>query len=484
MHMSGSIGGISASALERRGVAMDLAERTAHPPAEWSAAWSVPQWSPAPRLVHGTAGAVALTGESPAQIFDRFSPARGAPAATFHVSPSGSDANAGTQASPFRSISRAVTAANAGGAPATIRVLAGLYPRFANPAYAGVTPGVDIAFIAYGGRVVTGAWDDIGTVPADATWPSTQAIANAGVDRVLDRTRMDADGFHPELTFVASAAACNRIPGSWAYEAGKAYIHRPDGAPATAANTWLLRKDAAVWAFSQPVNVFLGAADAISGFDTVGGSANAAFVYQPNMKPAAMKAVVVERSSFCYAGGAQTVPAGANGTRVANLHGLALFVGCDASNNTRDGFSGGHYANIGAKGHLVTMNCRAIRNGSREQAYNTSASCNAFTLHDDCVGADFAGRFERGGGGLVRNVGSSAAWMVGTRLAHDRGDWGVTVPSLVQMNDNARIWLDRVQLDAPTGTVPLYAGSAAAIHTRAMPPLRSLAAGSGVIAEW
>ncbi|KZX53887.1 hypothetical protein A3711_02805 [Erythrobacter sp. HI00D59] len=36
----------------------------------------------------------------------------------------------------------------------------------------------------------------------------------------------------------------------------------------------MLRSDAAVWSFANPVNVFLGAADGISGFDTLGGSAN------------------------------------------------------------------------------------------------------------------------------------------------------------------------------------------------------------------
>ncbi|KZX53886.1 hypothetical protein A3711_02800 [Erythrobacter sp. HI00D59] len=62
--------------------------------------------------------------------------------------------------------------------------------------------------------MVTGSWDELGNVPTDADFPNTYAVANSGADRVLDRTRLDADGSHPEDTKVADAAACNRIPGS------------------------------------------------------------------------------------------------------------------------------------------------------------------------------------------------------------------------------------------------------------------------------
>ncbi|KZX53888.1 hypothetical protein A3711_02810 [Erythrobacter sp. HI00D59] len=103
------------------------------------------------------------------------------------------------------------------------------------------------------------------------------------------------------------------------------------------------------------------------------------------------------------------------------------------------------------------------------------------------MGADFAGRFAQTGGGLVRNVGSSLAWMVGSRLAYDRGDkvvGGTTEMSIVMANETARIWLDRVQMEGVPGLPRVYASNQAAVRLHAMPPLRSLRAGSGTVEEW
>ena len=487
MRTSGSIGGAGPATLAKFGTPTGLVFEPWVLPQGWLEGWQVPQWQPSGEMAYGARTNVARLNDSPASVFDRFSTARSTPTSTFYVSTTGSDTTGtGTLALPYRTISKAILAANATGEPAKIMIKGGSYPRFASPGYAGTVPTVDIAFLAFEGRVITGSWDETGTVPADSVHTNTYAITNGGVDRVLDRTRLDDDGFFPEYMRVASASRCNRIPGSWAYEGGKVYIHRHDGAQVTTANTYMLRPRAAVWSFSNPVNIYLGAADQASGFDTLGGSNGAGFVYEVTTLPAAMKAVVVERATFRYNGGADTVPSGADGVRMQGLHGLALFSDCDSSNNTRDGFS---IANslAGARGHMVTVNCRALRNGDRRNGYNTSQSDNAYTLHADTVGCDLAGDFRETGGGAIRNVGTSRGLMIGTRISNDYGDrlvGGIVDPGGVVADENAHIWLDRVELAMSPSTAPIRVAAGAEVRTRRMPDGRSPAAVEGILGSY
>ncbi|WP_100258951.1 hypothetical protein [Qipengyuania seohaensis] len=467
MRTSGAIGGANPASLSRLGTPTGLHFEPLHLPDEWLAGWRVAEWQPAGSIAFGGAHNVAAIDESAADIFDRFSDARVLPGTVLHVSPSGNDSSGtGQQAAPYRSINKAIRSANEAGLPARIMIEAGAYSRGACPGFAGTSPSVDIAFIAHGGRVVTGSWDETGNAPVDTQYPNTHVVATSSVDRVLDRLRLDRDGFHPEYIRVASAAICNRVPGSWAYQDGKAYIHRHDGAPVTTANTYFLRPSTAVWSFASPVSIYLGGNDALSGFDTIGGNTGAALVYETSGLPAQMKALVVEGCTFRYNGGAWSVPSGGSGVRVKNLHGLALFSDCDASNNTRDGFSAGN-AVAGAATHMVTVNCRAIRNGDRGAGYNTSQSDNAYTLHDDSIGLDLAGQFRETSGGGVRNVGISMGLMIGTHISDDRGDrmvGGIVDPGAVVADEQSRIWLDRVALAMPPASAPIRIASGAKVR--------------------
>ena len=487
MRTSGAIGGANPASLARYGTPTPLAYEEISLPQEWAEHWPVDEWRPAGSIAFGASIAAARLDRSPADIFDLFSTARSAPGAVLHVSPTGSDTSGtGSASLPFRSISKAIRAANDTAVPATVMIEGGSYPRWASPGYGGAVPSVDIAFIAHGGRVVTGSWDETGNLPTHAQFTNTYYSANSGVDRVLDRLRLDEDGFYPEYTYVASAAICNRIPGSWAYDNGLLHIHRHDGAPVTTANTYVLRPRAAIWSFSNPVSVYLGVADEHSGFDTIGGNSGAGFWYEATALPEDMNAVVVEKATFRYNGGVATVPSGADGVRMRSLHGLALFSDCDSSNNTRDGFSAGN-AVAGASNTLVTVNCRAIRNGDRRSGYNFSQSDNAYTLHDDTMGCDIAGDFRESSGGTVRNVGTTRGLMIGTRIGDDRGDrmvGGIVAPGAVVADEGARIWLDRVHLDMAPAAHPLRAAAGAEIRTRRIAPLRSPAAASGMVAPF
>lgn len=481
MHHSGSIGGVSRSALGALGVPMDLAATPASPPPAWQAAWSVAEYFPEVTLTRHADGAVAALDKTPAEIFDLFSTARSAPANTYYVSPNGVDSTAtGTEASPYRSIWKAVAAANASGQPSKVVVKAGEYGKPYNPSqFLALRPSVDIAFVAQGGRVTVGTWDDFSAPSLDPVQTNCYSYSLSNVDRVIDRTRIDADGFLVDLRSVASAAICNRTPGSWALEGGKIYINRADGKAVTNANTRVLRSTGGTWRFDVPVSVYVGADDSISGFDTQGGSLAAGFHYQPATKPAQMKAVVVERCTFRYCGGA--VYSG-NGTTISDLHGIALFADCDASNNTKDGFSAGNSAGLNSEGHLLTLNCRSIVCGG-----GLAQSCNGFTLHEDVVGADFAGQFARSSGGAVRCVADSLTWLVGSDIRNDRGDivlGGTTPPGGVMANGNAQIWADRAHIAMPPAMAPVLADVGAAVRLRAMAPLRSAAQGTGTIEAW
>ena len=172
MHMSGSIGGVRPATLAAMGVPLPSQSSAAPVPPAFAAAWGVPEYLPQARLTVPPSGMpTAEIDKNAAQVFDLFSPARSAPANTYFVAPSGNDSTGtGAFATPWRSIGKAVAAANASGQPAQIKVAAGSYPRANNFTNGNtVHPTVDIAFIAYGGRVMVGTFDDFAAPAADAT---------------------------------------------------------------------------------------------------------------------------------------------------------------------------------------------------------------------------------------------------------------------------------------------------------------------------
>ena len=114
-------------------------------------------------------------------------------------------------------------------------------------------------------------------------------------------------------------------------------------------------------------------------------------------------------------------------------------------------------------------------------------SANAYTLHKDVLGADFAGEYARAGGGTVRNIDDSLMWAAGSRFGLDHGDainGGGTVPSAVMMNNNAKCWLDRCEVDVPTGVYGFYVGPTAAVRTRNMAPNRTMNYAGGTVGVW
>jgi hypothetical protein len=151
-------------------------------------------------------------------LFNTKTTALSAPGATFYVANSGLDTNDGlTSGTAFKSIWKAVVAANTANVPTKVIVASGTYFRTNNPWYnggTGVTPNVDIAYVASGGRVITGTFDPPGTPTRDATYVNCYSWTVSSVNRVCDMRNLNRFGNYTELTTVTTAALCNSTPDS------------------------------------------------------------------------------------------------------------------------------------------------------------------------------------------------------------------------------------------------------------------------------
>ena len=453
-------------------------------PTAWSAAWTVSAFTPAVSLFEDRRAPFGSIGKSAAQLFDLFSSARASPTTTLYVNIASGNDTTGTGAvgAPFQSIHKGVTAANAAGQLTTIFVAAGDYPRANNPSNGGaVLPTVDLALIATGGRVRTGAYDAFSAPTVDATYANCYSFAVATVNRVVDRANVDRFGCAVDLTNVATAAQCNGRPGSWALVAGTLYVNRGDGAAVNNVNTRVFRAGTATIKVTAPVSVFVGGSLAGDGFDFEGGSSAACLNYAPSTVPAAMKAVVADGCSFRFAGG--VAETGATGVAINSVHGVAALFNCAADGNATDGFNAHNTTAPTAATHFVTVNCSASNNGRAP-----GVSCNGWTSHENVVGLDVAGVYRGNRGGTMRSINSSLSWLAGSRVEGDLGDLangGALIGTALRVDDTARYWCDRVAIDMPGASYALHAAaSGSAIFTRAMPPLRASGVGPGTIGTY
>jgi hypothetical protein len=415
--------------------------------------------SPTVRLLNASAQRLGSAGITPEALFDRFSTARSAPGATFHVVAGNSDSNNGTSVgTAVGTINKAITLANATGLPSKIFVYPGLFPRSASPSLNGtVWPTVDIAIVNAGnGRVITGTFDQFAAPSLDATNTNTYAITIGGVDRVVDISRRDRFGNYPELTQVASAAICNITPNSWFSTGTVLYIRRHDSSAVLNTNTRVYRSGAnqTIRLAGAQTNVYL------EGLDCEGGSNVLGTVY--TSKPATRKAIVGKDCSFNYAGYAAITTV--NGVSVDALHGIAAFFNCSANANASDNFNFHNVAVAGCTVAWLLVNCSATDAGR-----STSLSCNAITSHEDITGLDICGDYHVGRGGTARFINGSKTGMIGTRIRGDIGDMivgGTTPPCAVQIDNAAQLWADMVDIDMPAGTWAWRALSGTTLYRR------------------
>lgn len=400
---------------------------------------------------------------TPESLFDLFSVARSAPTNTYYVGPSGNDSTGnGSSGMPYRTITKAIAVGNASAAPYKVIVLAGSYNRTQSfNSNVNTKPTQDCAFIASGGRVVVGSWDDFTAPSADATHTNTYSYANTNVDRVLDLTKMDRFGKYVELRNVPTAARCNVTPDSWALVSGTLYINRGDGTAVTNVNTRVIRQTG-VLELDGTVNVFLGGLSGNDGFDLMGGNSAGLLNAQTGLPSATAHAIVAANSSFRWAGG--LTGTSARCINLDSINGIGAFFNCDASAGATDGFNI-HNTNAASTTGLITVNCTGFDNGR-----GVSTSCNAWTNHEDSWGIDVCGSYEGNHGGTARSVNAAKAHFVGTFITDDLGDitnGGSIPPTAFRVDDTAEYWLDGCRVRMPSGgysAVSYSAGSKVHLH--------------------
>jgi hypothetical protein len=431
-------------------------------------------------------GSISVTPEA---LFDARSTARSAPGATYYVGPSGNDTtgNGLTSGTAWRTIDKAIQAANTAAVPTKIYVATGTYSRgnsFAG--FGGTRPAVDIAFIATGGRVVAGNFDDYTAPTSDATHTNTYSATLSNVDDIVDLTNLDANGNYGRLTYVASAAICNITPNSWHHDGTKYYIRRRDNVAPTSTNTRIYRGGTYVLQVVTPISIYLGADDDYSGFDLEGTSTKGALDYGPTTTPGSRKAVVVKNCTFKYCG--NKVNTSARAVSVDSIHGIAAFFDCWADRAATDAFNFHNTTSATAVPYVLTVNCVSLDTG---QPVNTSV--NALTIHEDVKAIDIAGYYGGSNGGTVRNIGTSKHLLIGTILLSDKGERafnalngvvGGAFANYIRTQDTAIVWCDRVQVNAMPGQTAFWADAGTAIYLRRVWPTRGGTYAAGTVTTY
>lgn len=411
-------------------------------------------------LIDNSSGpAVATCSKTAKQVFSGYSVAQSAPSATYYVSTTGSDSNNGTSSgTPFLTMSKAITSANTGGVPTKIYVAAGTYYRSSSPNYTSVVPTVDIALVATGGRVIVGTFDSFTAPSKDGTYTNTYSYARSSVERVVDIGNLDGNGHYMPLTLAPSAAVCNITPGSWYTDGTTLYIQRADGAAVTATNTRVyLTAGNLTMGSATAVNLYIGSGDnGFSGFDFEGGQygcLTAGF----SASPGTQKIIVAEYCTFRYAGG--RVSTSGNGVTLDTFYGWAWFFNCDVSRNQSDGFNAHNTSGTATMG-IITVNCSGFDNGLAQSKVSGTQSCQGWTSHENCMGADFAGRYEGSFGNGARSINTTVSLLAGTYVTKCQGDLvygGGLVPAAFQTDNTAVYYCFRTKAEMQGGQYAYYA---------------------------
>ncbi len=443
---------------------------------------------------------------TPEQIFDAHSTARSTPGATFYVDVLlGSNSNNGLTpgtGGAFKSIWKAVQAANTAAVPSKIFVEAGVYSiadNFSNGVSA-IQPLVDIAFIATStvngspftynyGRVTSGSFDLFAAPALDATCTNCYSYAVTNVGMVVDLTRNVPNEAYQELTNVATAALCNTIPNSWSLVSGTLYINRGDGVAVTNVNTRVYRSNGYNFRSINTgapgqLSFYFGGATDNDGFDFEGnGPMTGCLTYQGQTAaglPASKKAIVIKNCIFRYSTN--------RGLSVDGIDGICAVFNSDAGVCFSDGFNFHNSPNATTGDmHVLTVNCTGTDFGR-----NNTSSSNAWTTHETVKAIDLAGIYKMGRGGTVRSIQSSKSLLVGTYVENDLGDMtttgGAVSPTAFQFDSPASAWLDRVKIVMPAGTwgvkVIGVGASQAKVYTRNLWPHRTAIGGDGAVAPY
>lgn len=392
----------------------------------------------------------------------------------------------GTEASPFWTAHAAVTAANASGTPKRIFIKSAVAQRTKGISNSGsVIATVPIVFIAYNGRFVNGAHEDLTwAVDAAVTTGVVYKATRSNASSIIDLLGRDENGHYPRLPLRASAADVGAFGGYYTDNVA-VWVKHFDGRVVSNANTrvFLAVDNFRLNGTVQTSVAFIGATEN-DGFDFEGGSGAALRVSYTGGGTGTPNVIYAKDCTFRY-GGHST---GATGNvAIEGFNGVCMFDSCDWGNGSADGMNV-HNALGATKTVLLTLNCTG-RNFGLSPGY---VSNNFWTLHDsNVVGIDLCGDGGQARGVTAHIIDTSIAYLAGTRLSGSLGDvmnGGGNAPCEIKVEDSAQMYLWKVQA-APTnaaGRFALRAEGTGDIFIRDCPDLagKQYVGATATVASW
>lgn len=379
-----------------------------------------------------------------------------------YYSTTGNDSTGvGSSGNPYRTPSKCVQVANAGGAPATVLAKAGEFQRTTTGAISATLPTVPIAFVASGGIVTTGAYDKGYTWAADGTYAWVYSTARSSAYAVYDPSRRDRFGNFVMLVKVSSLAICSRIPGSWYTDNTSVWVHSYDESQPTD-TTVRVYVTVAMGAFafgSAPKDIFFDRETATDGWDLQGACLSfTATAYDSVDRLIGMRGV---SAKYGPNGGTGVF---LNNFSVENWRGLAWIEECYSARAASDSFNFHNTLNT-QQLYAAVINCKAVDCG----VFGTGSN-NHLTAHENVKGISVGNDFDFAQGGTLRNINTSKWLSHGDRIRNDRGDGnvgGTLQPTEVQCDNTAEIWLSECLVEAANGGYA-FNNSGAGLHLRNM----------------
>jgi hypothetical protein len=301
----------------------------------------------------------------------------------------GSDSNAGTEASPFKSIYQAVHNRNA---DILVYVAPGIYEG--NDSWRGALAGTNFNER----NVVVRRWGSSGkivsrfnltgltwTLHAGTTWKATTSGITGS--RVIDLTELDANGNAVVLQNRSSVALVEANAGSSHYASNEIYVHTHDGR----------EPDVNVKVGTSLVNgQFRGKTLWVEHIDFELGQ----FAFSSQTFAAFEQRLYLHNCKFLY--GLQA----AGGCQFDNAV-EAISYQCEASNNEVDGFkylsTGGVY-----KVNYSEIDCAGYNNGLK----GVTNVANGSSAHDGCSGVRINGTYQGSRGRNIHDITSGQSWLV------------------------------------------------------------------------
>jgi hypothetical protein len=404
----------------------------------------------------------------------------------YYVDPAaGNDSTgAGTLANPYKTRDKAVTINNAISNPApaaTFWVKASAQITRTTGGVWAVVPTGPAAFVAWGGTVITGAFDNY-TFAADSTYAWIFRAARTLVAGVYDRFRFDRFGNFNSYIQVASLAACSRIPGSWFQDTSDVVVHPVDEVLPTSASILVCvqstgNNSGMEWTYgSAPQHVFFDRDTVADGWEIRGYRLKIfAGAYGSAPTIMAKRGVSVKYAAFTAA---DTI----NGIQSDNWWGIDWNEECYVGKVGYDAYN--RHNTLNAKPSFnLNLNCRADEPGA--SAINSVGSQNGETMHENCIGISVASDLNYARGGTIRNINTTKFLSHGSRIRGDRGDkeLGGMGTIEVQTQDTAQIWLSECDIQPGTNGFALDGSNAVnAIQLRNMPSMRGRM--NGTIGTW